>query len=54
MDNGDLRHNADGQPGSPQEELKKGTYKVRIKVRAAGNSAFSAGTKTVTVKIVVK
>ena len=34
--------------------LKKGTYKVKIKVSAAGNQYYKAGTKTVTVKIVVK
>jgi uncharacterized protein YkwD len=34
--------------------LKKGTYKVKIKVMAAGNSAYNAKTKTVTVTIKVK
>ena len=34
--------------------LKKGTYKVKIKVTAAGNSAYKAAAKTVTVKIVIK
>jgi len=34
--------------------LKKGTYKVKIKVTAAGNSEYAKATKTVTVKIVVK
>jgi hypothetical protein len=34
--------------------LKKGTYKVKIKVKAAGNSTYKAATKTVTVKIKVK
>ena len=34
--------------------LKKGTYKLKIKVKAAGNSAYTAKTKTVTVKIKVK
>ncbi|MDO4859400.1 MAG: hypothetical protein Q4A48_00050 [Bacillota bacterium] len=34
--------------------LKKGTYKVKIKIKAAGNSKYKAGTKTVTVKIKVK
>ena len=34
--------------------LSKGTYKLRIKVKAAGNAAFSAGKQTVTVKLKVK
>lgn len=34
--------------------LKKGTYKVKIKVTAAGNSSYKAATKTVTVTIKVK
>lgn len=34
--------------------LKKGTYKVKIKVTAAGNSEYAKATKTVTVKIKVK
>jgi len=34
--------------------LKKGTYKVKIKVTAAGNSWYKKATKTVTVKIKVK
>ncbi|MDO4859953.1 MAG: Ig-like domain-containing protein [Bacillota bacterium] len=34
--------------------LKKGTYKVKVKVRAAGNKYFKAKTRTVTVKIVVR
>lgn len=34
--------------------LRKGTYKLRIKVRAAGNSQYKAATGIVTVKIRVK
>ena len=34
--------------------LKKGTYKVKIKVTAAGNSRYKAATKTVTVKIIIR
>ncbi len=34
--------------------LKKGTYKIKIKVTAAGNDEYKAVTKTVTVKIRVK
>lgn len=34
--------------------LKKGTYKVKIKVTAAGDKNYKSLTKTVTVKIVVK
>ena len=35
--------------------LKKGTYKVKVKVRAAGNSNYKAsGWKTVTFKVKIK
>ena len=34
--------------------LKKGTYKIKIKVTASGNAAYKAGSKTVTVAITVK
>ena len=34
--------------------LKKGTYKIKIKVTAAGNNEYKAATKTVTVTIKVK
>ncbi len=34
--------------------LKKGTYKLKIKVTAAGTTAYKKGSKTVTVKIRVK
>ena len=34
--------------------LKKGTYKVKIKVKDAGNNLFNSLTKTVTVKVKVK
>ena len=34
--------------------LKRGSYKVKIKVKAAGNSNYKAGTKSVTVTIKVK
>ena len=34
--------------------LKKGTYKLKIKVTAAGNANYNAGSKSVTVKIKVK
>ena len=34
--------------------LKKGTYKIKIKITAAGNSTYKAGSKTVTVTIKVK
>ena len=34
--------------------LKKGTYKVKVKVKAAGNTKYKAATKTVTFKIKVK
>jgi len=34
--------------------LKKGTYPIKVKVTAAGTTAYKAGSKTVTVKIIVK
>ncbi len=34
--------------------LKKGTYKIKVRVRAAGNAKYAAAAKTVVVKIVVK
>ena len=34
--------------------LKKGVYKVKIRVRAAGNAKYKAAAKNVSVKIVVK
>ena len=34
--------------------LKKGTYKLKIKVTAAGNTNYLSGTKSVTVKVIVK
>ena len=34
--------------------LKKGTYKVKIKVTAAGTSVYKKGAKTVTVNVIVK
>ena len=37
-----------------KKKTKKGTYKIRVKVTAAGNSLFKAGSKIVTVKIRVK
>ena len=33
---------------------KKGTYKIKVKVTAAGNKNYKAGTKTVTCKVTVK
>ena len=34
--------------------IKKGTYKIKVKVSAKGNSTYKPASKTVTVKIVVK
>ena len=34
--------------------LRKGTYKVKVRIKAAGTSRYKAGSKTVTVKITVK
>ena len=37
-----------------KKKLKKGTYKIKMKVKAAGNSNYKALTKTVTFKVKVK
>ena len=37
-----------------KKKLKKGTYKVKVKVKAAGNSKYKPVTKTVTFKIKVR
>lgn len=37
-----------------QKGLKKKTYTIKIKVTAAGNDTYLKGSKTVTVKIIVK
>jgi len=37
-----------------KKKLKKGTYKVQVRVKAAGNSTYAQSTKTVTIKIKVK
>lgn len=37
-----------------KKKTKKGTYKIKVKVTAAGNKLYKAGSKTVTVKIRVK
>ena len=37
-----------------KKKLKKGTYKLKIKVSAAGNAKYNPGSKTVTVKVKVK
>ena len=37
-----------------KKKLKKGTYKIKIKVTTAAKGNYKAGSKTVTVKIVVK
>ena len=34
--------------------IKKGTYKLKVKVTAAGNNNYKAGTRTITVRIKVK
>ena len=34
--------------------IKKGTYKLKVKVRADGNNNYNAVAKTVTAKIIVK
>lgn len=37
-----------------KKKLKKGTYKVKVRVTAAGNAQYSAAVRTVTIKIRVK
>jgi hypothetical protein len=37
-----------------KKRLKKGTYKIKVKITAAGTSSYSRGFKTVTLKIKVK
>lgn len=37
-----------------KKKLKKGTYTVKIKVTAAGDDTYKAGTKTVSIKVKVK
>ncbi len=37
-----------------RKKLKKGTYKVRVKITAAGTTAYKAKSQTVTVKVKVK
>lgn len=36
------------------KKAKKGTYKIKVKITAAGNSAYNAKTITKTVKVKVK
>ena len=41
--------------GSKNKKMKKGTYKVKVKVRALGNSNYKASAwKTVTVRLKVR
>jgi len=37
-----------------KKKLKKGTYKIKVKVTAAGNDNYNSLTKTVTFKVKVK
>ena len=37
-----------------QKGLKKGTYTVKVKVKASGNKSYRSATKTVEIKIIVK
>lgn len=37
-----------------KKKLKKGTYKVKVKVKASGNSKYMPVTRNVTFKIKVK
>lgn len=37
-----------------KKRLKKGTYKLKVTVTAAGNRNYLAGTKTVTLKVKIR
>ena len=37
-----------------KKKTKKGTYKIKVTVSAAGNNQYEAGSKTVTVNVRVK
>lgn len=49
-----FRINEKGGQIAIKKGLKKGTYKLKIKVTAAGNAKYKAGSKTVTVKVKVR
>jgi len=49
-----LKINAKNGKITVKKKTKKGTYKVKVKVTAAGNKSYNAGSKTVTVEVVVK
>ena len=51
---GKLTINAKNGNITVKKKTKKGTYKIKVKVTAAGNAKYKAGSKTVTVKIKVK
>ncbi|MBQ8078018.1 MAG: hypothetical protein IJ235_06520, partial [Eubacterium sp.] len=51
--NGKITVNSAGK-FTVKKGLKKGTYKIKVKVTAAGNTTYKAVTKTVTVTIKVK
>ncbi len=49
-----LKVNASNGKITVKKKAKKGTYKVKVVVKAAGNGNYNAATKTVTVKVKVK
>ena len=49
-----LKVNSKNGKVTVKKKTKKGTYKVKVKVTAAGNENYNAGSKTVEVKVVVK
>ena len=51
--NGKITVNSAGK-FTVKKGLKKGTYKIKVEVTAAGNTTYKAVTKTVTVTIKVK
>ena len=52
--NGKITVNAKTGKLTVKKGLKKGTYKITVKVTAAGNGTFLAGTKTATITVKVK
>ncbi len=51
---GKITVNAKNGKFTVKKGLNKGTYKVKVNVKAAGNKTFLAGSKTTTVTIIVK
>ena len=52
--NGKITVNAKTGKVTVKKGLKRGTYKVKVKVTAKGNANWKSGSKTVTFKVKVK